>query len=329
MTKYSTVPTTRSSPWYIQLLLGLSAWVSAAFLLGGMAAVLGTSDLDSLTILGVVLVGLALFIKKKTDSIFFNQLAFALSAAGQVGIILGFGNLLDAAFAVAVVMLILELVLLFLFPNFLHRVISAVLVVISLRIMLAELDLDFYNDILALAAAGVSVYLWNAKDWVADLQVKRALQYALSVTAFALLWFSGEGYYTSRPLLAVADVVSSVIGAGLIAYQARTIMRHLEYTWMSWRGVAVACTLLILLIPAFTIPALLLAILFVIIGFQYKVRLLQGVAILAAIGSMSYYYYSLEITLLEKSILMAMTGVFLLVLRGIYLWYKKPTEVQV
>jgi uncharacterized membrane protein len=49
-----------------------------------------------------------------------------------------------------------------------------------------------------------------------------------------------------------------------------------------------------------------------VIGFANGNRILAGLGILALLGYLSHYYYSLQLTLLEKSGVLASTGIALL-----------------
>jgi uncharacterized membrane protein len=52
-----------------------------------------------------------------------------------------------------------------------------------------------------------------------------------------------------------------------------------------------------------------------VLGYANANRVLAGFGILALIGYLSYYYYSLQATLLEKSALLAAAGIALLLAR--------------
>ncbi|MCZ6805089.1 MAG: DUF4401 domain-containing protein [Proteobacteria bacterium] len=82
-------------------------------------------------------------------------------------------------------------------------------------------------------------------------------------------------------------------------------------------GATVIFTLITLKMPAITIIITLL-----IIAFAHSNRVLFGLSSMALIISMSRYYYFLNITLLEKSVLLVSVGSVLLALRyGIkFIW---------
>jgi len=63
-----------------------------------------------------------------------------------------------------------------------------------------------------------------------------------------------------------------------------------------------------------------------VIGFANGNRVLAGFGILALLGYLSHYYYALQLTLLEKSAVLACTGVALLAARVALLRYWPATE---
>ena len=77
----------------------------------------------------------------------------------------------------------------------------------------------------------------------------------------------------------------------------------------AWAGAAIvaAASLKVTGLP----PALVI----LLLGFANGNRVLAGFGVLALLAYLSQYYYSLEITLLEKSAVLIATGIALLVLR--------------
>ena len=64
-----------------------------------------------------------------------------------------------------------------------------------------------------------------------------------------------------------------------------------------------------------------------VIGFANGNRVLAGLGIIALLGYLSHYYYSLQITLLEKSMVLAGTGIALLIARlALQRYWPQPKE---
>jgi uncharacterized membrane protein len=64
-----------------------------------------------------------------------------------------------------------------------------------------------------------------------------------------------------------------------------------------------------------------------VVGFANGNRVLIGLGIAALVGYLSHYYYSLQATLLEKSVLLMCTGLVLLAARfALHRWWPLSKE---
>ena len=80
-------------------------------------------------------------------------------------------------------------------------------------------------------------------------------------------------------------------------------------------------------IASFKAPGIGPAATILVVGYANGNRVLAGLGVLAMLGYLSHYYYSLDATLLEKSIILACTGLALLVARlALHRWW--PLQVK-
>lgn len=83
--------------WYVKLLSGISAWIAALFLIGG---ILGfaflTPALVQVVVGGIILAGAVALNRAKYHSIFWQQFAFALSLTGQTLFLAGAFQLIES-----------------------------------------------------------------------------------------------------------------------------------------------------------------------------------------------------------------------------------------
>src|SRR5687767_13908793 len=79
-------------PWYMRVAIGVGAWVATAFLLGSLFAITGLKDDNARTIVGVLLIGAAVAVRRLSSAEFLQQAAVAASLAGQALVIDGFGS---------------------------------------------------------------------------------------------------------------------------------------------------------------------------------------------------------------------------------------------
>jgi uncharacterized membrane protein len=86
---------------------------------------------------------------------------------------------------------------------------------------------------------------------------------------------------------------------------------------------------LILGAASFKAPAVGPAVAILVVGYANGNRVLAGLGILALLGYLSHYYYSLQTTLLFKSGLLAATGIALLAARFmLHRWWPEETEAS-
>ena len=91
-----------------------------------------------------------------------------------------------------------------------------------------------------------------------------------------------------------------------------------------WRILAAAGILALANLKA---PGFAPATLILLLGYSNGNRILSGLGVVALLGYLSFYYYSLEATLLHKSALMAATGCALLAARLIlHAWWPVPPQ---
>ena len=92
----------------------------------------------------------------------------------------------------------------------------------------------------------------------------------------------------------------------------------LTVLWTSWKmnhPPLVLGGLLILSVLTHTVPTILAAILVYSLGFYNHQKVIQGLALLTLAGAGSFFYYSLEMTLMTKSVTLMASGLTFLGLR--------------
>ena len=66
---------------------------------------------------------------------------------------------------------------------------------------------------------------------------------------------------------------------------------------------------------AHSVPALIISVFVYLIGFHARQRLVQGLALASVVASGSFYYYSLDLSLMAKALVLMSSGAVLLALR--------------
>lgn len=293
-----------ASPWFVQVVIGFSAWLAGIFLLGFIGMVLESMHLRSsdfgvmFLVLGVCCVTAAaiMYAFAGPRNLFAAQFALAVSCAGQLGIGFGLGEA-GGAPAVFWGMLVVEIILAAIMKNRLHRFLSSLAAVIAWALAMRDLLLHDLRGVEVQAPHELaSVILW-AIVWG-------------PVAAAACVLAAREAEWMARGLDAVLRPITQGLVAGL---SAGTLALFPPLFWIEIGfgspGNAQAASGWVALWPLF---AALLALLAMALAFTLGDRALLGFAILFALLDIGCFYYLLGTTLLVKSILMIVLGGVLL-----------------
>ena len=312
-----------TGPWYTRLLLGFMGWLGGMLVLGFFAALI-SSLLDSAFILtalaAIMLFAAAALYRAFPKSDFGTQFALAGSICGQVLALIAFGKLVGsssettiACFAVA-----LQIVLVWVMPNFLHRLMSTLFTVCAL----------YFASRGGVASVGVGLLI--ATGFVTLARAESVLV-AGGHRAFAEpvwaglaigLLIVGVGYLNPfkispmQMLSTYAVAASATFGAALIFW----VWVSLRDSDASRRGAAIAAAITFSA-AAWRAPGLIASALVLLVAFSLGRRVLTGFAILGLIGYLSGYYYQVELTLLVKAGVLAASGGILLVCGRVHRQY--------
>jgi hypothetical protein len=300
-------PARRPMPWYVQLILGLGAWITAlaivAFGLAFMALVL---DMEEPKLphaaLGVALFGLGLWLlARRHDRVFLHHFAAALCAAGSTLAALGVGFESDDLWSAAAVAALVALLVIWRGRDPVLQFLTAALAVVLVVAGLIADNVPYRVDIVALIAPlGLWLYLRPPR-----IEVRPA--------ATVLL--------LAMPLLAAVDDIALFVPSegGWIA-RAIHIGLFLALLWPFWSRVqaagerlalrifAVLAVAVALLMPAGGSAALLL----MMLAFTLGSRALAVIGTLLQVYFIWRFYYDLEASLLDKSLVLMGVGVLLL-----------------
>lgn len=330
------------TPWYIRTMLGIAGWVGAMFLLGfvGVAfSVVMKSAAAGLLVGAVLCAAATIMFRGRPNGDFICQFALAVSIAGQSLTCFGIAQLLPSEIAlIALLFAVFEIALFLLVPNFLHRVLVSSGAAGGLIVALAMWGFYPYTQAVIFAAfSWVWLHEFRFPTRSAEL---RALGYGLSLLVFTgllterstHLWSSAWSGNGGLPL--IGGPYAFWIGAGL----SGAVMLWVVWKLLVRQGIAItqgpglaalAGAALVALItvkaPGFGITVSVL-----LLGFANSNRVLAGLGILSLLAYWSYYYYSLEISLLQKSALLLCAGVVLIAARLAMkrTWPTNPNEAR-
>jgi hypothetical protein len=345
-----------SPPWFARVIAGLGAWVATACLIGFLVFTEIVDEERSAIIVGAILVAAAVYLRRNADAEeeFKRQLAFAGSLAGQVLVIVGVVGETRSAALAGLVALVMSIVLIPLVPDQAHRFMSGLIGSIAAFAAMADLHLAWTlgqvaplgtlvvrgSDLAALAIVAAAAYVWRVGIRERAREIAEVLEpvgYGVSAGVLAVLLFSSifavaddlvRGLRSTRvnawhlgPLTTVG-ITAALVVLELAIFSEQRVKPRLEAI-----VVAVGATLLLGLLTLST-PGIMAAITVLTLGFDRRNRILIWLAIVFLVKFASFYYYSLRMTLLEKSIVLVASGLLLLAARAYAALRYKPSEAD-
>jgi hypothetical protein len=294
-----------ASPWFVRVMLGIA-----------FASIM--EDAGTAIAVGAACCAGAYWLLRSFDgNDFAEQFGLVASLVGQALIIVGLAQYLKPAdpmlyFAIAAVEAALALAV----PNFLHRVLAAAGAAIALALGINQLELH------GLAAPLLSVglaFVWlEPRRWAARGRIWRPVGYGLVLALLLIETFRlfGAGWLLGLRQEAPGwfAFYGPLLGRGLTAATlvwVAIVLNLREGRASRISGLALGVAIVVALL-SLTAPGLASALLILLLGFAAGSRILAALGILSLLGFVAHFYYSLHATLLEKSGILAATGLCLL-----------------
>jgi hypothetical protein len=312
--------TGEETPWFLHVLIGAGAWLSALFLLGFMGLV-GSGILASSGVAAIVVGGLltaaATQMRRKRGGTFIGQRCLSFSLAGQGVILMGVAQLADrhAFGAIAVSATLLAALLYAPFPDKLHRFLTcAAAAGITIAWLSAE-GPPFSRPLVIIAnLAAVSLLFAHPRA----NPTLRPLGYALALSLAVLFLPIRElvGFNSAAAALFAFWSVKVALAGALIWVAAWAMGGADAQRQPGQRSTFVLLVAGILLLSYFSSAGILTAIFLLALGYGVQDRLLMSFGALLLPVFVCFYYYHLPVTLLQKSVLLMASGAVLLAVWG-------------
>ena len=313
------------SPWYIKLLLSISGWFGASFLVlfvGGILGLILGRNVENFPLLllfiggGLIFFAYTIFKERQND--FLEHFMLALSITGQVMVIASlffmFDNRIDTG--IIFVTAIFQAFLMWVIPNYIHRMMSSFFMTLAFSYLFYKVGEPLIPTMIL---TFVVAWLWMNEFNFKERKKVEAIAYGQTVALFTLKYsLMGSTYYLyelfsySKNMpkfhfwwLEVASIMTLVYVLWMILKEAQK-----EYDTKSIFLLFGAVMLLGFL--SFEVGGLVLGVMLLLIGFAHSHRLLMGLGILSSLTFLSYYYYYLGETLMDKAEVLAFMGVALL-----------------
>ncbi len=297
----------QQTPWYLQLLMGAGAWIATGLFLLFLFVADVINEEAVLGVVGLGMVGSALALRLRTGAPMWVQLALAASLVGQAMVVFASAELTPGTEFPAVVALFLSLLLVVVFPDPIHRFLSTLGATASVAALVVEWDQRLLADGAFALLAVLTVTWWLRRPVLSGREAQLAAPVGNGLVVSLLV--------AAVPLSALRDEGPWVLGT--LALAGMAVFVQLRLFGIPGRKLdrvvlgSLAATL-VLAAVSYPVPGLLAALLIMLIATQRRDPLLLGEAVFAFVFFLAWYYYSLEVTLLQKSGALVISGGVLL-----------------
>ncbi|WP_027672357.1 DUF4401 domain-containing protein [Rheinheimera baltica] len=301
------------SPWWLQILQGIAAWIASLFIISAfIGPILAVSDGSTIKAgVAVILLAGSIWLATRRQE-FVQHLSVAVALAGQgllVYTLYELFNHVDSAYACVVITALLLLSPL----NQLHQRLSISIALICLLSLLHSATVVALGSNVLAAGA---ILLWCSRLKWAGIRHADKLKSLLEVTTLAGLCLALMGQ--CLPMLDLSDWLGNKLDVARALYSALgSVILISTVFWLSRFAtvpsrlalITITTALCVLLYPASGLlvsTALMLACFY---GGSTRWILLCLLSMLVAI---SQFYYQLQLNLLHKSAILALSGLVLL-----------------
>jgi uncharacterized membrane protein len=281
-------------PWFIGFVLGVSGWLAGIFGIIFIGMFFRPHDTLQFTVSAVLLLAAAygLYVLDRENA-FVDQLALALSIAGQIMAVIAIEDIVDSKTVTAAMLAFLQLGLVLAMPNRLARVISALFACLAWAL---AFRLGLWSDDLWAAADTKALRVVPAIiSWLVIWVPLMALTWMLVVREAE--WMASSMRHILRPALTGL----------LIALSLGTLMSQPTDALFLWSDTGQKTNWLVLW-PLLSVGAAMLA---ALCALQLRNHALLGVAIAGALLHVLHFYFLLGTSLLVKSCIMIAIGLLL------------------
>jgi hypothetical protein len=290
-------------PWFIALLQGVAGWLGGICLLVFLGVLIRPESTAGIAVSGVALL-LAAWSLYYADraAVFFDQLALALSIAGQFALAWAIVKDSDSGVFIAAMMFVLQCAVFALMPNYFARLLAAFFAcaawVYTIRFLLRPgagdgMTLDDELIWRSPLAGGYVVPLGWLLTWVPMIAL------AAWLVERERRWMASRARVFARP--ALSGLLLGLAFAGLVTEPLGIFLLGDEQT-----GLAVGWWSL------FPLLSIALAVFAMVEAYRVRSAGILGAAVLAALVHLSRFYYLYGTTLLWKSAIMIGVGAALL-----------------
>jgi len=317
------------SPWYIKILLSISGWFGAFFLLlfvGGLFGLIFSRRVEDIYLLLMFMGGGLIYFAyssfKEKQSEFLEHFMLALSITGQVMVIASLSFMINDIFNRDIMLLIaiFQAFLMWRIPNYIHQMMSSFFMASSLSYFFYAVGEPFIPTMIL---TFVVAWLWMNEFSFAERKKIEAIAYGQTVALLSVKYSTygfwaysktppifNAGWFEFASILTLVYVIWMILKESLFGAEASDSVNKKRISL-----IVGAVALLGLL--SFQVSGLVLGVMLLLVGFAHSHNLLIGLGVFSSLSFLSYYYYYLGDTLMDKAGVLALMGVAILVSRWV------------
>ncbi|MCZ6854228.1 MAG: DUF4401 domain-containing protein [Gammaproteobacteria bacterium] len=310
-------------PWYIRTMVGFGAWLASLLLIAFVSSIGFAAD-GGFAIIGVGFITGAIFVRRKSENDFVVQSTLACCLAGQAILAYGIVELTDGDEfqSVLSIVLVISVILFFIFPDRVHRVLTVMIATSSFSVLLYLWEFNAIVPVLGPAFATALVVLYGRQGAFIESgkgHLIRPLMTGMMLSAFGFLLLSTVYILPEIDFAAYPRPwISTVLLGALFLYLGTQLWPQLSGE--SSAGAPLFYGLLaVVVVSAWAVPGLLLAMIVVMLGATSGNRVFIGAGITFLVIFIATYFYGIQVSMLTKSMTLAATGTAVLVARWLIL----------
>ncbi|WP_427184416.1 GDYXXLXY domain-containing protein [Bordetella bronchialis] len=327
-----------ATPWYVQGLLGLSAWIATLLLLLFLVASGIVQTTSAALVLGLVLCVAGVAVARNAQQLFWRQCATALAFCGQILVVAGL-SVSNSATGAALLILVLAIAVYVLAPDAILRFLSGLMMALALFILtsfsagtealyenvMSWMGFDMVRGLTVWLPACVCGAWLAAAAFLARERMQAARRDMLQplAWAFALAAQLGALQATGVPVwelgalwaLHPPGAAFLVLAALLPVAVGWALMRARRGILPASVRAGVPLGLLVLAVCWMPAPGIAFALAWILLGFGLGRPRLRRFGQTVLLIYLVLYYYQLAVPLLQKSVWLAVAGVLLLAMR--------------
>ncbi len=317
-------------PLYIRALIGVGAFIASFCFIGFLVAadIIDIDQEDGMIVWGVLFAGLAIGLQQIAGEThdarhsFFMQSSFTAMAVGKTLFVIGFAEGMDSGWGVSIATLIVTVLTYHIYRMSIDRFLSSFACLFSVLLnILWDHDAGgaravLFNGFFLMQMACAALLLTHGKIKSDYIPLSYAFAFSLCTSILFLASHAKFGYWREEELIhpAFINIMLALALVALIGWAAGSMAKLQDKALL----LASSASILLGVISA---PGIILSIGLMILGYAKHEKLLMILGGLLMPVFLFLYYYNLDISLMQKSAILAGSGVLLLAGRG-YLKYK-------